>query len=140
MMLITPPALDHWAAHYVGLPWVKGAEGPHAYDCWGLVRHVQRAHFHRELPAIDLDALDLAAIEGVLAGGVHDRRWLRTPHPLEGDGVIVAQGRNIHVGVWIDYDGGRVLHSVGGWGVVCTDLLRMRAAGMGRLRFYRAVS
>jgi cell wall-associated NlpC family hydrolase len=129
----------HWAAAYVGLGWEKGAEGPRTYDCWALVRHVQRVHFGRELPVIDLDALDLAAVEGILAGGEGERRWLRATHAAEGDGVIISQGRDLHVGVWVDVDGGRVLHSVQGWGVVCTDLIGMRRAGMGRVRFYRAV-
>ena len=26
----------------IGLPWVAGARGPEAYDCWGLVRLVHQ--------------------------------------------------------------------------------------------------
>ena len=50
---LTPRAAPrHWSSAYIGLPWELGAEGPDAFDCWGLARWVQREHYGRELPQL----------------------------------------------------------------------------------------
>lgn len=58
LLNLTPRAAPtHWSARYLGLPWAPGAEGPQAFDCWGLARHVQRVHYGRPLPQLRVAAL-----------------------------------------------------------------------------------
>jgi hypothetical protein len=41
--------MTHWAEHYLAAPYVDGARGPVAYDCWGLVREVRHLHCGKSL-------------------------------------------------------------------------------------------
>jgi len=131
--------MRHWAAPYIHRPWQLGAEGPAAYDCWGLVRAVQREHFGRELPPLD------AGLQAITAG------WQPGVSPGRGDGgdiVEMRSARGPHVGVLIVADGrDGVLHAVGhrdadgrDHGDVCfTPIEQLGALGLGRLRFWRPV-
>lgn len=49
-MKTNPPA---WIAEYCGRPFAREADGPDAYDCWGLVRAVYRARFGIIVPAVE---------------------------------------------------------------------------------------
>ena len=43
---------NHWAQHYIGLPWQAGGRSLSGFDCWGLVVWIQQYHFSRALPDI----------------------------------------------------------------------------------------
>lgn len=43
---------DDWIKDVRGCPWVDRADGPDAYDCWGLVLDYARRVLGRELPAV----------------------------------------------------------------------------------------
>jgi len=127
----------HWAARYIGLPWVLDAQGPDAYDCWALVRAVQRDHFGRTLAPLD------AGIEAVTAGW---RLLLSLDSGgTEGDIVEMRSARGPHVGVLVFADGRwGVLHAVGfrdGDGVdhgdvTFTPFPDLIAFGLGRVRIW----
>lgn len=130
--------MTHWAVQYIGRPWVNGAQGPDEFDCWGLVRFIQREHFGRTLPAVDIDAMDLRDVARALQA--HDERanWSRAESPADGDAVLLAHARYpSHVGVWLDADGGGLLHCVQGAGVIFNTLSALRLAGWGHIEFYR---
>lgn len=122
-------------AQYIGIPWEAGAQGPDAYDCWSFFRHVQRVHFDREVPAIvAADYDDPAVLAGLFRGHEERARWHQAPQPMHGCAVMVH--RPLHVGVWLDADGGGVLHCVRGAGVVFTRDAAWRLSGFGRREFY----
>lgn len=130
--------MTHWAEPYIGRPWESGAQGPDSFDCWGFVRHVQRERFSRELPVIDVDAGRMRAV--IQAFSAHPERdhWMQVDLPAEGDCVLMAHARYpSHVGLWVDVDGGGVLHCVRGAGVVFNSLSALRYSGWGRIAFYR---
>lgn len=138
MIALTPHAQTrHWAASYVGLPWVAGALGPDAFDCWGLVRHVQKQHHGRDLAhlqiAADVDQWRTVR-EIVQASG-----WRRVADtPREGDVVLMLnwQGRP-HVGTAVQAQGLRLLHAMESHGVQIDridDLGRLR---LGHLQCWR---
>lgn len=130
--------MTHWAERYIGLPWINGGGGESGYDCWALVRQVQREHYGRDLPAIHVDAGDLAALGAAFARHPERARWRRVEAPQDGDCVLTHKGAHAdHVGVYLDLDGGRILHSVRGSGVVCTALPVLRRMGWHPLEFYR---
>ncbi|MFM0326078.1 NlpC/P60 family protein [Caballeronia glebae] len=119
---------------YVGLAWRAGARGPDAFDCWGLLRHVQGKHFGIALP-------DIPAF-GEVARDMHEERmsshaWEIAPEPAHGMGVLMRGGDDPHVGVWLDCDGGGVLHAMERVGVVWTPRQSLRLLGLSRLKYYR---
>lgn len=123
-------------ADYIGAPWAAGAQGPLAWDCWALFRHVQQAHFAINVPEIiapDYD--DSAVLSGLFRGHAERNRWHRVERPEHGDAVIVH--RPLHIGTWLDVDGGGTLHAVRGVGVIFSKDAGWRLSGFGRREFFR---
>lgn len=122
----------------IGLPWVAGARGPEAYDCWGLFLHVQRRHFDRDLPEIPIDPDNLRAVLDAFNGHPERQRWQKVDRPIAGDAVLMRQSRYpVHIGVWLDIDGGGVLHAVRHAGVVFQTLAALDAHGWRIEGYYR---
>ena len=104
---------------FIGKPWIAGARGPDSYDCWGLFLAVQKQFFNRDLPEIPLDALNLKEVLEAFTHHPERQRWQRTNKPSSGDAVLMRQSRYpVHIGVWLDIDGGGILHSMQHAGVV----------------------
>lgn len=121
----------HAFARYIGQPWAAGAQGPGAWDCMAFFGHVQRSYFGRAVPAIvapDYD--DPEALADLLAHHPERQRWVTVAQPKHGCGVLIR--RPMHLGVWLDVDGGGVLHCVRGAGVVFTHDSAWAASGFGR--------
>lgn len=143
---LTPhAACSHWSSAFVGRPWALGAEGPDAFDCWGLVREVQRAVFGRELPALSINVREVpqtqwATLRDLVqrsdwrcggdlstakAGDVILMRGLRGPHI----GVCIGRGEVLHAPGWRDEDGDH--------GAACiADARGLKSAGFGRLEIW----
>jgi len=139
----TPPA-PHWAEQYLGKPWVLGTSGPDTYDCWGLVRAVLREQFTIDVPAIIVpDCAGLAVVREAMAQFQHHpelQRWQPVAAPRHGDGVQMSAARTPwHVGIWLDVDGGGVLHCLEGAGVIFTPPAALRNAGWRRCSYWRFV-
>lgn len=119
----------------------------HAYDpaglhCWELVRQCQRAVFGRELPPV------LVAPER--RRELVEMMSLRDSHPgwgaVEGPahGAVVFLTRNghevaraaCHAGVWLDLDGGGVLHTDAPHGVVFESLPELKARNWADPSYY----
>lgn len=125
--------MTHWAADYIGEPWIAGT-----HDCWAFVRRVWRDHFNLEVPPVDVDACNKMACMRAFAGHEERASWHNVDTPREGDAVLLSQSKHpSHVGVWIDADGGGVLHCIEGTGVVFQTVGSMRAAGWHGMEFYR---
>lgn len=114
----------------IGSPWIAGARGPKAYDCWGLFLEVQRAQFNRELPEIPIDALNIKEVLNAFSHHPERQRWRKVKQPMEGDAILMRQSRYpVHIGVWLEIDGGGVLHAVQHAGVVYQTLAALEAHG-----------
>lgn len=125
--------MSHWAQDYVlaELAWEPGGRGPHAFDCWGLFAHVQRSRFGREVGEVDVDAMDVRACMQACQQHNARARWSPVPErqAQEGDAVLMAHARHpSHVGVWVDADGGGVLHCVRGMGAVFSPAAQLARA------------
>lgn len=119
---------------YVGLRWESGARGPDAYDCWGLLRHVQGRHFGKQIP-------DVPEF-GYMAREMHLQRmlsgeWELVESAFHGAGVLMRGGDDPHVGVWLTLEGGGVLHAMERVGVIWSPSASLRMLGFSRLKFYR---
>ncbi len=128
----------HWAEQYIGLPWESGQQGPDKFDCWGLVKAVQKQHFGRDLPAFKVDADNLRAVIKTFTAADERNRWVEVAVPQEGDCLLLSQGKQpTHVGIWLNIDGGGLLHCVRGAGVVFSNRTNLQLLGYNILGAYR---
>lgn len=87
----------HWAYEYIGKPYVKGANGPDEYDCWGLVREICKKRIDCDMPLINIGRNDnrreiIKAMRG----------WSKVDPPYKENDVLTMKniyGR--HVGICI---------------------------------------
>ena len=122
----------------IGRPWLVGAAGPDAFDCWGLFVTVQHQCFGREIPQNPVDATNLRAVLEAFNGHPERQRWQPVIAVEEGDAVLMRQSRYpVHIGVWLDIDGGGVLHAVRHAGVVFQTLAALDAHGWRIEGYYR---
>lgn len=127
--------MSHWAIPYIGEPWVR-----HEHDCWAFFRRVQAERFGRAIPEIPVENYRRAACVALIEGHAERGNWMPTEMPQEGDAVLLSHARHpSHVGVWVEVDGGGVLHCVGGVGVCFQTVKSLKAMGWGRLEYYRHV-
>lgn len=130
--------MTHWAESYLGRPWASGAAGPDAYDCHGVVRAVYRDIFGVVLPVVDVDALQPLAVRRAMRDYDYSA-WMPLAAPeSEFDVVEMSHGnRPHHVGVWLEVDGGGVLTSVQGAGVIFQNMTSLRQHGWNIVACYR---
>lgn len=130
--------MSHWATELIGKPWEYGAQGPDAFDCWGFTRFVQRTQYGVEMPAVQVPE-DWREAREVLETHEERNRW--NPVAVPGDGDVVLMARNripLHIGVVVKANGvDGVLHCFDPAGVVFQTQQGLRAAGWGRLTYYR---
>lgn len=129
----------HWAAQYIGLPWVSGGNGPDEFDCWGFVRFIKAKHFNTQVPVIDVDATNVRTVLKCFKEHPELSRYdIHESNPQAGDVVLLRHSRHpVHCGIWIDVDGGGVLHCAQGGGVVFQKPTALKLAGWSGLQFYR---
>jgi len=128
-----PPAVEHWAVPYIGTPWAKTAH------CWAFFRRVQAERFRVETPEIHIEAFDLRHLIKTFRGHPERSNWTRIERAelREGDAVLMGQRKlPWHIGVWVDVDGGRVMHCPEG-GAVLQRLSDIRRCGWEMVEFYR---
>lgn len=104
----------------IGKPYAAGADGPTAFDCYGLVRFVLRSLFSIALPESR-------------HAPILRRAWRRCWKPVDGSIVLMGMGDK-HIGIVVS---GGVLHALDGVGVVFDDFLSLRFRGFDRIRIYR---
>jgi cell wall-associated NlpC family hydrolase len=130
--------MNHWAEAYIGKPWCVAADGPDAFDCWGLVVDIQRQHYGRTLEIIPVEQDNLRQLIRTIETHPVRQDWQPTNTPNEGDVVLLRQSRHpIHVGVWLDVDGGGVLHAERQSGVVFQEQHSLSLSGWKIEGFYR---
>jgi len=121
---------------YIGLPYKAGAQGPDNYDCMGFFRMIQSRHFGIEVPMIIAPNYDDKAELAAIFGNHKERsQWTLIDKPEHGCAVIVH--RPMHIGIWLDVDGGGVLHCIVGAGVIFTSDSAWPMSGFGRREFFR---
>ncbi|HWC63357.1 MAG TPA: NlpC/P60 family protein [Rhizomicrobium sp.] len=130
-------------------PWRAGAQGPEAYDCWGLARAAQRELGGRDLPVVNADPADLRTVIRLVADHPMRAEWEEVATPQHLDLVLMAHSRHLsHIGVWLALDGGIVLHATEQFtrdgrsaadkpGVTADSLQGLRLQGFSRIQFMR---
>ena len=125
-----------FCASLIGKPWVSGASGPDAFDCWGLLRFVYAARRGFTLPAFEgVKTLGLSGVVKTAKQQVAE--WERLESPVHFAAVGISENRAIHhVGIWLDEAGGGILHTFQGGGVVFQRPAAIRSKGMQNFTFY----
>ena len=124
-------------AKYIGLPWEAGTCGPDKYDCMSLVVHIQSEHFG--ITMADIVVPDYGNEQGIaelMSGHVELENWERVNKPKHGDVVFLKKPRR-HFGVWLDIDGGGVLHCTTEINTVFSKDSAWHVSGFGRRIYYR---
>ena len=125
----------HWAFDYIGMPWTRDGN-----DCWQFFRRVQAERFGRVIPAFDMASHRAVVCARAVAENPERANWRPVDRPQEGDAVLMAHASHpSHIGLWIDVDGGGVLHCLNGPGVVFQKPAQLKAASWGHLEYYRHV-
>ena len=125
--------MTHWAGAYIGEEWVNGQN-----DCWHFFRKVQREHFGREVPVVDVNALSVLSCAQAIDKHEERSNWVVVQSPKEGDAVLMGKGKHpTHIGVWTDADGGSVLHSLEKAGVCRQKLSALKRDGWNTITYYR---
>lgn len=123
----------HWAIKYIGQPWSTEC------DCWGFFRLVQREQFGVDLPIFSPASYRLQVKGAVFAEHQERANWIEisAAEVREGDGLLMTIGQHAaHVGIWVEVDGGRVLHSDSPRGGQLAPLDRL-AEQYTTIKFYR---
>lgn len=127
----------------IGLPWKAGAQGPDEFDCWGLARFVQWELFDRDLPVAGIEpecVTDLRAVMRRIEEHPVRAHWSEIAAPAHGDLVTMAHHQYpSHIGVYLQFDLGGVLHCVRDHGVGFDAIPALKLKGFSRLRYYRHV-
>ncbi|MEJ0012784.1 MAG: peptidoglycan endopeptidase [Bauldia sp.] len=106
----------------LGRPYKSGANGPEAFDCYGLTRLLQRTFFDRDMPAFTMPReAGRIAIASAIAMHEERHRWFPIARPIDGAiAVMSRQDCGFHMGTYLDLDGGVVVHALDVPGV-CAD-------------------
>ena len=135
----------------VGTHYRLGAQGPDAWDCWSLTRHVQQELFGRRLASVEVPAdtgtpsrsrdgspATIEAAWWLPAALAERRRWTEIARPEDGCLITMTQGvERTHTGTWLDLDRGLVIHTLPEQGGSLDRLLDLEAVGWAGFRFWR---
>ena len=109
--------MPHFANKYIGRPWVAGAQGPDSFDCWGFVRYVLKHEYGHDVPQVNVNAECLRDVLHAFLTDLAFTAFEEVPLPRDGDVV------------WLDVDGGGVLHCCRNSGVVFQNVPSLNATG-----------
>lgn len=128
---IAPDDIIKYMTNYTYGDDANGENGQ--FNCWGLLRDVQHRFFGIDLPPTSLgDAMAALYGKKMTSGD-----WVVVDEPFHGAGVLMRAGAEPHCGVWLDFDGGGVLHCERGAGIRWQRGQDLRVSGYSNLKFYR---
>ncbi len=130
--------MKDWLKQYIGKLWVAGTYGPSTFDCWGLVWHVSKYCYGREIPKYQNGfklgqngRAELIKLETAM-------HFVQIEKPEDGCFVGLGNGRGIyHVGIYVEADGGLVLHCYNKGRTVAESLVSIKCCGFSKIEFYR---
>lgn len=143
-MRLSPAELNRvseLAKELVGKPWRAAANGPDAFDCWGLVVYVRRALFGNDLPDVARPpvALSLPEARAAFASATKPLGWYQIERPAHGAVAIIGtSGVPSHAGIYLAIPpaAGNVLHCDEAMGVRFESESTLSGRGWSKFRWY----
>lgn len=136
-MTVSDTATLQFLAAVMGRPYE-----PAGLHCWQLVRSCQRVVFGRELPPVQIAPGRMRELVGMMDLRHSYPGWRQVEGPEHGAVVFMTRhGHEVakaacHAGVWLDLDGGGVLHTDAPHGVVFETVPELTARNWADLSFY----
>ena len=129
-----------WALDYLNKPWTKGGRGPDTFDCWGLVYHIYKTHLGIMLPSYpNINASNLRQVRDTITNGALEETWNELDAPV--NCCVVAMSKNTkslhHVGIYLETDGGLILHSTPNACVIAQSERDLKKWGFQRIEYYQ---
>ena len=122
---------------YIGLKWESGATGPSRYDCQGLCVHIQKKLYNKIMPEVKVDSDNLFSIVKAITKNKAWEKFEKIENPEDGCIVKMFSAENpSHIGVYINVDGGGVLHSIRKQGVIWDTLFILKKT-YAQIEFWR---
>jgi hypothetical protein len=123
--------------NYIGKKWEEGAAGPDSYDCHHLVLEIAHKFYNKKLPSVEVNAASLLDVVKKITKDKVWEQFEKLDNPEDGCLVKLFTATNPnHIGVYIDIDGGGVIHSLRGIGVVFDSVFMLKNI-YAQLEFYR---
>lgn len=117
---------------YLGLPWIEGRR-----DCWLFFREIQAKHYGRTVPIVDVDVMDIRDVIHKV-DAEKKAHWEQIGKPEDGCAVLMSRNRYpVHIGMWLDIDGGKVLHCAQGMGVVFQNRQALKFDGWTGISYWK---
>lgn len=136
-MIDTGPS---FIADYLVKKWSPAGNGPEDFNCYNLVRDVYQTQWNVSLPEYMISADDILGLARAMRDEVLTDKWVETEKPDHGSvALFTYRIEPVHIGIWLDYDTGLVLHSAKGFDITCTNLLTLKSYGFIKPRFYNYV-
>lgn len=112
-------------------------EAVNGFNCYTLFQLTQSTLYGRHMPDMhEQFTADLRALAKIIRQRDH-LHWEAIPEPVDGSLVELAHRNHPHhIGTYIDVDGGKVLHAMGGAGICFDSLLVLKATGWRRFIYY----
>lgn len=102
---------------------------------------MQKNHFNLDLPIIDVDFDSLLKTVRAFDSKTERSNWDEIKRPVDGCVVSLSHAKHTsHVGVYLDIDGGGVLHCVRGAGVIFSTMSNLKLSGWGRISLYEHIT
>ena len=122
--------MPHFANKYIGRPWVAGAQGPGSFDCWGFARYILKQEYGHDVPPVNINPDNLRDVLHAFKNDLAFQSFYEVVKPHDGDVVLMRQAKNpVHAGIWLDVDGGGVLHCCRNSGVVFQNVPSLNTTG-----------
>lgn len=129
----------HWSLDYIGKSWEIGGRGPDSFDCWGLLMDIYKKRFDIDLPnfeGINLENVMIAA--KAIDRNIKNDYWREIKLPIDECAVGLSRNKVMHhVGVYLNVDGGKILHCHNGIGCVAQSIQSMKRLGWTTIKFFR---
>lgn len=115
-------------------------------NCWHLVQRCQKQVFDRDLPPVLIRPDNMRELMGMMELRKTYQGWEEVPEPQHGAVVFMTKGGHeisnaaCHVGVWLDLDGGGILHTDEPQGVSFESTAALKARNWGDFAFHVPVT
>lgn len=125
----------------LGKPYEVGAAGPDKFDCSGLISYVGPRAFGFPFPHFTDPPIELLSLARFVRDNPERKHWRSSLRPVHGGLVELSHAVAAHhIGLWLKFDGGGVLHAAENVGVSFAPLFRLKLEGWRSFRFWERVS